>query len=225
MVREGRRRNPFRPGAGQMPPYLAGREAELALAEDRLDELRGGTAPARGILFYGPRGNGKTVLLERIAARARDLELRAERLPPDALRDEGRLVRFLRERARLTGGRLTGVQPGPLGATAERAEQAAECARWRPSPPPPTAGRTVPQGRGWDRRVSGRWGSRASPITSSAAPPAPDARRKASRESSGSASRQASRESCRRGRTGRGPRSAARRRRVPGPAGRCRGTG
>ena len=119
-------RNPFRPGAGQMPPYLAGREAELALADTWLRQLAGGTAPAQGILFYGPRGNGKTVLLEHIAARARDLGLRAERLPPAALRDEGRLIRSLRQRARLTGGRLTGVQLGPLGATAERAEPSAE---------------------------------------------------------------------------------------------------
>ena len=115
-------RNPFRPGAGQMPPYLAGREAELALADTGLRQLAGGTAPAQGILFYGPRGNGKTVLLEHIAARAGDLGLRAERLPPGALRSEGRLVRSLRQRARLAGGRLTGVQLGPLGATAERAE-------------------------------------------------------------------------------------------------------
>ena len=115
-------RNPFRPGAGQMPPYLAGREAELALADTGLRQLAGGTAPAQGILFYGPRGNGKTVLLEHIAARARDLGLRAEDLPPAALRDEGQLIRSLRQRARLTGGRLTGVQSGPLGATAERAE-------------------------------------------------------------------------------------------------------
>ena len=97
--------NPFRPGAGQMPPYLAGREAELALADKRLRQLAGGTAPAQGILFYGPRGNGKTVLLEHIAARARDLGLRAEDFPPAALRDEGQLIRSLRQRARLTGGR------------------------------------------------------------------------------------------------------------------------
>ena len=119
-------RNPFRPGAGQMPPYLAGREAELALADTGLRQLAGRTAPAQGILFYGPRGNGKTVLLEHIAARARDLGLRAENLPPAVLRDEGQLIRSLRQRARLTGGRLTGVQLGPLGATAERAEPSAE---------------------------------------------------------------------------------------------------
>ena len=114
-------RNPFRPGAGQMPPYLAGREAELALADTRLRQLTGGTAPAQGILFYGPRGNGKTVLLEHIAARARDLGLRAEDLPPAALRERSALVEELQELAGLTEARLTGVQLGPIGAAAERA--------------------------------------------------------------------------------------------------------
>ena len=113
--------NPFRPGAGQMPPYLAGREAELALADTRLRQLAGGTAPAQGLLLYGPRGNGKTVLLEHIAARARDLGLRAEDLPPAALRERSALVEELQELAGLTEARLTGVQLGPIGATAERA--------------------------------------------------------------------------------------------------------
>ena len=114
-------RNPFRPGAGQMPPYLAGREAELALADTRLRQLAGGTAPAQGLLLYGPRGNGKTVLLEHIAARARDLGLRAEDLPPAALRKRSVLVTELQELAGPTEARLTGVQLGPVGATAERA--------------------------------------------------------------------------------------------------------
>ena len=114
-------RNPFRPGAGQMPPYLAGREAELALADTRLRQLAGGTAPAQGLLLYGPRGNGKTVLLEHIAARARDLGLRAEDLPPAALHERSVLVEELQELAGLTEARLTGVQLGPVGATAERA--------------------------------------------------------------------------------------------------------
>ena len=114
-------RNPFRPGAGQMPPYLAGREAELALADTRLRQLAGGTAPAQGLLLYGPRGNGKTVLLEHIAARARDLGLRAEDLPPAALRERSVFVTELQELAGLTEARLTGVQLGPIGATAERA--------------------------------------------------------------------------------------------------------
>ena len=129
MVREGRNRNPFRPGAGQMPPYLAGREAELALADRRLGELAGGTAPAQGILFYGPRGNGKTVLLVRIAARARDLGLRAERLSPGALQERSALVEELRELVRRTEARLSGVQLGPVGAAAERAAMTEDVSR------------------------------------------------------------------------------------------------
>ena len=118
-VRAGGNGNPFRPGAGQMPPLLAGRDKELALAERRLDELAGGVPPAQGILFYGPRGNGKTVLLERIADRARALGMRAERLPADAVRARDVLVQELQERAGLTEDRLSGVQLGPIGATTQ----------------------------------------------------------------------------------------------------------
>ncbi len=129
MVRAGARENPFRPGAGQMPPLLAGRDGELASAEQRLRQLAGGTAPPQGFLLYGPRGNGKTVLAERIAERARELGMRAERLPAAALRREERLVRSLQERARLLEGRLTGMQLGPLGAAAERAPPTGEVSR------------------------------------------------------------------------------------------------
>ena len=129
MVRAGGNGNPFRPGAGQMPPLLAGRDEELALAERRLHELAGGVPPAQGILFYGPRGNGKTVLLERIADRARELGIRAERLPARALRSEDRLIEALQERAGLNAGRLSGVQLGPIGATTQPAVRTRDLSR------------------------------------------------------------------------------------------------
>ena len=129
MVRAGGNGNPFRPGAGQMPPLLAGRDEELALAERRLHELAGGVPPAQGILFYGPRGNGKTVLLERIADRARELGIRAERLPARALRNEDRLIEALQERAGLNAGRLSGVQLGPIGATTQPAVRTRDLSR------------------------------------------------------------------------------------------------
>ena len=117
MVRMGGRANPFRPGAGQMPPFLAGRDEELALAERRLTELSGGRAPAQGILFYGPRGNGKTVLLEAILTRARELGMRGERLSPSALRHEDSLIEQLQESGGLAEVRLSGAPLGPLGSS------------------------------------------------------------------------------------------------------------
>lgn len=59
------RRNPYAPGAGTPPPELAGRDEIIERAEIALDRIRAGRA-ARGIVLYGLRGVGKTVLLQRI---------------------------------------------------------------------------------------------------------------------------------------------------------------
>lgn len=52
--------NPFRPGAGHMPPYLAGREAE----EFEFKQLLGQETILQNMILTGLRGVGKTVLLE-----------------------------------------------------------------------------------------------------------------------------------------------------------------
>ena len=62
---------PFRPGFGGAPPYLAGREREQRLLTKSLRRLAGGEAPGTALLLYGPRGNGKTVLLGWLAKEAR----------------------------------------------------------------------------------------------------------------------------------------------------------
>jgi hypothetical protein len=59
------RRNPYAPGAGTPPPELAGRDDILERAAVALDRVRAGRA-ARGVVLYGLRGVGKTVLLNRI---------------------------------------------------------------------------------------------------------------------------------------------------------------
>ena len=59
-------RNPFRPGAGQAPLYLAGRSSEEA-AFDRMIEQR---PVLRNLIITGLRGVGKTVLLETLKPRA-----------------------------------------------------------------------------------------------------------------------------------------------------------
>lgn len=59
------RRNPYSPGAGSPPPELAGRDEIIERAAIALDRIRSGRA-ARSFVFYGLRGVGKTVLLNRI---------------------------------------------------------------------------------------------------------------------------------------------------------------
>jgi hypothetical protein len=59
------RTNPYAPGAGTQPPELAGRDDAIEQAAVALDRIRAGRA-ARSIIFYGLRGVGKTVLLNRI---------------------------------------------------------------------------------------------------------------------------------------------------------------
>ncbi len=53
-------KNPFRPGAGHMPPYLAGRKSE---SED-FRKLLSQTTILQNLVLTGLRGVGKTVLLE-----------------------------------------------------------------------------------------------------------------------------------------------------------------
>lgn len=52
--------NPFRPGAGHMPPYLAGRTAE----QDEMKALLKQRVVLSNLVLTGLRGVGKTVLLE-----------------------------------------------------------------------------------------------------------------------------------------------------------------
>ena len=60
--------NPFRPGAGHMPPYLAGRTHE----QDRFRELlRQEQGVLENLVLTGLRGVGKTVLMETLKPIAR----------------------------------------------------------------------------------------------------------------------------------------------------------
>lgn len=63
------RTNPYAPGAGTIPPELAGREELIEKAAIALDRCRNGLA-SRSLLLVGLRGVGKTVLLTRISQEA-----------------------------------------------------------------------------------------------------------------------------------------------------------
>jgi len=83
--------NPFTPGAGFMPPELAGREVAIengCLVARRTRLLRA----ERGMMLIGPRGVGKTALLKHLAERARQ-----DGIVPvvSEIRDDGRAVEEL----------------------------------------------------------------------------------------------------------------------------------
>jgi hypothetical protein len=59
-------KNPYKPGAGHMPPHLAGRGAEYA----EFDRLLGQDTILENLVLTGLRGVGKTVLLETFKPRA-----------------------------------------------------------------------------------------------------------------------------------------------------------
>ncbi|MFT4049723.1 MAG: ATP-binding protein [Solirubrobacterales bacterium] len=59
-------KNPYRPGAGHMPPHLAGREEQFR----EFDRLLEQDTILENLVLTGLRGVGKTVLLERFKPRA-----------------------------------------------------------------------------------------------------------------------------------------------------------
>ena len=83
--------NPFRPGSGHLPPYLAGRENEQDVFRNNLVDMSAGESPPAATVLYGPRGMGKTVLLrwfknEVEQSKAKDDSIRVVWMTPNKLK-------------------------------------------------------------------------------------------------------------------------------------------
>ena len=66
--------NPYRPGAGLMPIYLAGRDEDIQNVEQMFDALTM-NIPTQSIIFGGLRGVGKTVLINKLQKIAEDKDI------------------------------------------------------------------------------------------------------------------------------------------------------
>ena len=74
-------KNPFRPGHGGLPPCIAGRKEEQALFRDSLDILA--EEPLnRSIVMCGPRGMGKTTLLNWLETECESRNMLAATITP-----------------------------------------------------------------------------------------------------------------------------------------------
>lgn len=63
--------NPYRPGAGLMPTYIAGRDEDIQNVEQMFEALTY-NIPTQSIIFSGLRGVGKTVLINKLQGIAED---------------------------------------------------------------------------------------------------------------------------------------------------------
>ena len=112
---------PFQPGPGGMPPYLAGRETEQDLFRALLQRLRDrGPLPSE-VILYGPRGNGKTVLLGWLRDEAAASEIETAVLLPGEIFGVARLAELLSPR-----GWWRRLVPGGLGVAGLSWTKAAE---------------------------------------------------------------------------------------------------
>lgn len=66
--------NPYRPGAGLMPIYLAGRDEDIQNVEQMFDAFTM-NIPTQSIIFSGLRGVGKTVLINKLQKIAEDKDI------------------------------------------------------------------------------------------------------------------------------------------------------
>ncbi len=108
------RLSPFQPGRGVLPPYLAGREAEQALIRECLEVIAERAAPASDIVLYGPRGNGKTALIEWSRRQAEALKIQVADLQGGSLKSEEHLAAALSGQRRWLAA-LRGFSLGPVG--------------------------------------------------------------------------------------------------------------
>ena len=66
--------NPYRPGAGVMPMYLAGRDEDIESMKQLFYAVKM-NIPTQSVIFSGLRGVGKTVLINRIQAIAEEQDI------------------------------------------------------------------------------------------------------------------------------------------------------
>ena len=63
--------NPYRPGAGLMPMYLAGRDESIQEIDEMFQTINAGM-PTQSVIISGLRGVGKTVLINKLQALAEE---------------------------------------------------------------------------------------------------------------------------------------------------------
>lgn len=78
--------NPYRPGTGLMPMYLAGRDEDIYNVEQMLEAMKA-NIPTQSVIFSGLRGVGKTVLINRLQKIAESKDIFCKHIEIEARND------------------------------------------------------------------------------------------------------------------------------------------
>lgn len=78
--------NPYRPGAGLMPMYLAGRDEDIYNVEQMFKAMKA-NIPTQSVIFSGLRGVGKTVLINRLQKIAESKDIFCKHIEIEARND------------------------------------------------------------------------------------------------------------------------------------------
>ncbi len=78
--------NPYRPGAGLMPMYLAGRDENIYNVEQMFKAMKA-NIPTQSVIFSGLRGVGKTVLINRLQKIAESKDIFCKHIEIEARND------------------------------------------------------------------------------------------------------------------------------------------
>lgn len=102
----------FKPGAGEVPPVLAGRKKEKEVIKLGLERLKDGLSPGQNIALIGPRGNGKTALLKWAKEQVGlyNGEVECVELNPNRFRAHEELVRSFENRGVLSNVAGVGIK-------------------------------------------------------------------------------------------------------------------
>jgi type II secretory pathway predicted ATPase ExeA len=115
--------NPYKPGAGHMPPYLAGREKEIEEFSKLLDQQ----VVIKNCILTGLRGVGKTVLLDKFkdaAIQKNWLWTSNEISESSSLSDERLCSRIMADLSIVTSGiTVKKLKTGPMGFTGQETEK------------------------------------------------------------------------------------------------------
>ncbi|MDE0511265.1 MAG: ATP-binding protein [Gammaproteobacteria bacterium] len=104
----------FVPGSGAVPPVLAGRDDDLRVLQGFLQRLLNNRQIPADVVLYGPRGNGKTVLLESFRRQCEDQDADTLDLTPAAIGNVTDLASHLLYDDSAIGKFLTSVTPSGL---------------------------------------------------------------------------------------------------------------